>query len=142
VKANDLVTLVLESPVHVLLGNMMLITVTGRRTGRSITTPVNYFREADTLWILSRRSRKWWRNIVCSTPVRLHVNGKDLSATADLVLDEKSVAAGVGAYVRHLPVSARAVGVRLENGVPNIKDLEVAAQDRLLVKVCLGIAEA
>lgn len=141
-KANDFVRLALESPLHIFLGNLMLITVIGRRTGRPITTPVNYYRDGNALWILSKRSRQWWRNIRSSAAVRLHLHGREIPATAELVLDEKSVAAGVGAYVRHLPGSARALGVKSENGVPDARDLEQAAQGRLLVKVSLGRAQA
>ena len=136
-KANDFVRLALESPFHIFMGNMMLITVTGRRTGRRITTPVNYVREGDTLWIISRRSRRWWRNIEASPAVQLRLHGKEVPATAELVLDEKSVASGVGVYVRNLPMAARALRVKLDNGVPNALDLEHAAKEHLLVKVCI-----
>jgi len=137
-KANDFVRLALESPFHILLGNTMLITVTGRRTGRAITTPVNYVREGDTLWIISSRSRKWWRNVTSASPVRLRLHGKQTAAIAELVLDQESVASGVGAYVRHFPASAHALGVRMHNGVPNPEDLEHAAKELLLVRVCLN----
>jgi deazaflavin-dependent oxidoreductase (nitroreductase family) len=137
VNANHFVKLVLQSPFHALLGNTMLITVTGRRTGRPITTPVNYFREGDTLWIISKRSRNWWRNITSCPEVELRLGGKDIPATAALVLDDESVAAGVRAYVRALPISSRALGIRMENGAPNPVDLERAAIERLLVRVCL-----
>ena len=44
------------------LGDTRLITVTGRKTGRKYTTPVGYYQEGDTLWVISSRDRTWWRN--------------------------------------------------------------------------------
>lgn len=56
--ANDFVSLVLRSRLHSLMGNTMLITVRGRKTGKPITTPVNYVRAGTALWILTSRDRQ------------------------------------------------------------------------------------
>jgi hypothetical protein len=51
-----------RSPVHrVLSGSTMLITVTGRRSGRRYDIPVNFVRDDGDLLILSRRERTRWR---------------------------------------------------------------------------------
>jgi deazaflavin-dependent oxidoreductase (nitroreductase family) len=60
---NDFVTFILRTPLHVFLGNTMLITVTGRKTGQKYSTPVGFYREGDTLWVISSRDRTWWRNV-------------------------------------------------------------------------------
>ena len=62
---NPAVAWVLRSPLHPVLDwGLMLVTVTGRRTGRIYTIPVGYQRDGDALVVLvSRPSRKqWWRN--------------------------------------------------------------------------------
>ena len=59
---NDFVKLMLESPLQVLMGNTMLITLSGRKTGRKISLPVNYYQDLDALWVLTSRSRTWWRS--------------------------------------------------------------------------------
>lgn len=47
---NDFMAWVLRSPFHGMLSNgMMLITITGRKTGKTYTTPVGYYVEGDTL---------------------------------------------------------------------------------------------
>ena len=135
-KGNDFVTLMLRSPLHALLGNTMLITVKGRKTGREISLPVNYHREGDTLWIISTRTRQWWRNIAPGSPVRLHLNGRDIQGTAELVLDNGAVAAQVVAYVRRSPLSARTLGIGFEDGVPNVADIQRVAGQHLFIAVC------
>jgi deazaflavin-dependent oxidoreductase (nitroreductase family) len=137
-QANDFVKILLRSPLHALLGgNLMLITVTGRKTGRAITTPVNFFRNEDTLWVISSRSRKWWRNVCGGADVNLHLQGRDIKACAETVLDEKLVADQIGKYVQHLPMAASALGVRLQNGTANCEDTARLAKERLFVKIQL-----
>jgi deazaflavin-dependent oxidoreductase (nitroreductase family) len=74
---NPFITALLRSPLHGLLSNgYMLITVTGRKTGRAYTTPVNYGRAGDTLTCLSKRDRTWWRNLRNGTPVTVLLRGE------------------------------------------------------------------
>ena len=136
-KRNDFVALALKSPLHVMLGNTVLLTVTGRKSGRKIAVPVNYYREGNTMWILSRRDRTWWRNLLQGGQVALRLHGRDLRGLAETVLDEADVAAQLGEYIRHLPISARSIGVRVEGGIPNSDDLCRLAKERLFVKICL-----
>jgi deazaflavin-dependent oxidoreductase (nitroreductase family) len=111
-KPNDFVTFLLRSPLHGLLGNTMLITVTGRKTGQPITTPVDFARCGDELWVLTSRDRMWWRNIDCATPVTLRIQGRAVQAVADLVEEPKLVAAQLLEYVRMLPAAAGPLGLR------------------------------
>jgi hypothetical protein len=47
---NDFMAWVLHSPFYGLLSNgMMLITITGRKTGTKYTTPVGYYRDGEYL---------------------------------------------------------------------------------------------
>ncbi|MFH1186284.1 MAG: nitroreductase/quinone reductase family protein, partial [Chloroflexota bacterium] len=86
-KANDFVKLILRSPLHGLAGNTMLITISGRKSGKPITIPVNYCRNGNTLWVLSTRTRKWWRNITPGSRVQVHLHGRELVGTAEVLLD-------------------------------------------------------
>ena len=40
-----------------------LITVTGHRTGARYTTPVNNHRDRDTVLVITKPCRTWWRNL-------------------------------------------------------------------------------
>jgi len=135
---NDFVKFMLKSPLQVFMGDTMLITVTGRKTGRKYTTPVGYYQEGDTLWIISSRDRTWWRNVCGGANVDLHVHGRDLTAFAESILDEKAVAPQIVGYLRHVPLSAKPLGVRVEHGVPNLDDVARLAKERLFVKICLS----
>ena len=134
---NDFVKLMLESPLYVLMGNTMLITLSGRKTGRKISLPVNYYQDLDALWVLTSRSRTWWRNLRHRAKVHVRLHGKNMVGIAEAILDETVVASQIGEYVRHLPISGRTLGVRIQNGVANCEDTTRLAKERLVVKICL-----
>jgi deazaflavin-dependent oxidoreductase (nitroreductase family) len=92
--ANETVKFLLRSPLHGLVSNrVMLITVSGRKTGRLYTTPVNYVRDGDRIAIVSRSHRTWWRNLRGGTQVAVRVRGKDLKGVAEVVVDDKEAVA-------------------------------------------------
>lgn len=93
--ANRTMKLVLRSRLHGLVSRRaMLITVSGRKTGRLYTTPVNYVCEGDTITVVSRTHRKWWRNLRGGAPVAVRVAGKDLKGVGEVVVDDKEAVAG------------------------------------------------
>lgn len=113
----------------------MLITVTGCKTGRKYSTPVGFYREDDHFWVISNRDRTWWRNVRNGANVSLLLQGKTVSAFAEAELDETEVEKRLLDYIRHIPMSARAFGVRMENEIPNVEDIARVAKDRLFIKV-------
>ncbi len=137
-QGNDFIKVLLRSPLHFLFSSStMLITVTGRKTGRAITTPVNYYSEGDTLWVISDRSRRWWRNVYGGAKVTLRLHGRDVKARAESILDERAVTTQIAEYVHHLPMSAGPMGVRLQNGIANLEDTARLAKEKLFVRICL-----
>jgi len=134
---NDFVKFFLRTPLYIFMGNTMLITVTGCKSGKKYTTPVGFYREGDTLWIISNRKRTWWRNIKDGGEVELRIRGKDVSGFAEAILDEGAVARQIGDYVKHIPMAAKPLGVRMENGESNPEDAARLAKERMFVKISL-----
>ena len=84
-RLNPIVVWILRSRLHFLLSSgLMLITVTGRRTGRRYTIPVGYQRQGHSIRVLvSKASRKsWWRNYEQPAPTELRVRGEALEGEA------------------------------------------------------------
>ena len=74
---NPLMKLMLRSRWHWnASGELMLITVTGRKTGKRYTTPVNYVQERHVLSVLSHAHRTWWRNLRGGAPVKVLLRGR------------------------------------------------------------------
>jgi deazaflavin-dependent oxidoreductase (nitroreductase family) len=136
---NDFMSWVLRSPFHGLLSNgMMLITVTGRKTGKKYTTPVGYYQQDGHLWVITSRDRTWWKNLRGGVEVGLLLKRKPVTAFAEPDLDEKSVEARMYQYLRHVPQAAKPLGIRVENGNVNAEDVACTAKDRLFVRIKLS----
>jgi deazaflavin-dependent oxidoreductase (nitroreductase family) len=136
---NDFMAWVLRSPFHGMLSNgMMLITIKGRKTGKTYTTPVGYYIENEFLWVITSRERTWWKNLQGGAQVDMLLKRKPVQGTADVELDEKSVEARMYEYLRHVPQAARPMGIRVEDEKPNAEDIARKAKDRLFVKIKLA----
>ena len=88
---NPPLALLLRSPAHRLASRRLcLISVTGRRSGRTFTFPVAYSREGDTVRIgVGWPERKrWWRNLRDEAPVELVLRRERRSGRARAVGDE------------------------------------------------------
>jgi hypothetical protein len=132
---NDFVKFFLRTPLRVFLGDTMLITVTGLKTGKKYSTPVGFYRENGNLWVLTNRSSTWWRNVKNGADVSLVLEGKPIQAFAQAELDTRSVETHLVEYVQHVPIAARSLGIRVENKVPDRGDIARIAKDRLFVKI-------
>jgi hypothetical protein len=90
---NQLIRMLLLSPVHrVISGQLALISVTGRRTGRQHTFPVGYKRvgEQVTIRVGLPERKVWWRNLRDGAPVRLRLAGQEHTGNALVHGDETS----------------------------------------------------
>lgn len=131
--------LLLRSPLHGLVSKtVLLITFTGRRSGRTYTTPVDYSQEGDVVSIFTHAS--WWRNLTGGAPVTLRLRGRDVPGHAEPVADDKqAVAAGLAAHLRKVPSDAKYYSVALDaQGNPNAEHVETAAQSVVMIRVRLS----
>ncbi|MEY2818836.1 MAG: hypothetical protein RL275_2299 [Chloroflexota bacterium] len=136
---NDFMAWVLRSPLYGILSKgMMLITVTGRKTGKKYTLPVEYFEADGFLWIVTSRDRTWWRNLQTGAEVELLLKNQPLNAYASLVTNLEQVETHLLDYVRQAPLAAKAMGLRMENKIPNAEDLAREAKKRLFVRIQLA----
>jgi FAD/FMN-containing dehydrogenase len=90
---NPVVRVLLRSPLHVALsGQLALITLTGRRSGRAFTLPVGYRRDGRVVKIAvgSPQRKRWWRNLLDEgAPVRMRIRGTDYTGHAVALGDEQ-----------------------------------------------------
>jgi len=71
------------SRLHFLVSHgLMLITVTGRKTGKSYTTPVAYHQEGSLVTFFSGGHLAWVKNVQGGAPVTLRLRGKEVSGLA------------------------------------------------------------
>ena len=101
-----------------LSANLLLISYTGVKSGKSYLQPVSYARDGETL--LTPGGGRWTLNLKNGRKVRLRLRGRDVPAHADLVAEPAEVerllgviAVGNPRAMRYIPIPRRDDG-RLE----------------------------
>ena len=135
---NDFMRFVLRSPLHGMVSkSVLLITFTGRKSGKRFTTPVSYSLDGERVMIFSHA--EWWKNLIGGSPVTLRLRGRSVEGTAEVVADDKhAVAAGLLAHLCKVRSDARYYGVTFdEQGNPKAGDVEAAAEGVVMIRVRL-----
>ena len=102
--------LILRLPVATPLGNrLMLVFLTGRRTGRTYHQPVSYVRQGNIL--LTPGGGKWKLNLESGEPVRVRLRGRDVMARPELVRDVDEVGRLLEVMTATNPMVSKFVGI-------------------------------
>ena len=136
---NPMMIWLLKSPLHGMISKgVMLVSVTGCKSGKVISTPTNYLRYGDTLWVISWRERTWWRNLRGVAKVRVLLAGKSVEGRGQVIEEEKAVAQSLFEYYKKVPQVAKYVQIGLDAaGLPVSADCERAAQMMVVVRIDL-----
>jgi len=117
-RLNPLVAWVLRSPLHPVLDRVLLmLRVTGRRTGRQYWIPVGYQRDGDTITVLvSKAPRKqWWRNYREPGPADVLLHGRTLHGRAHVLPTESpAFQEAIERTFRRVPGLGRQFGIRYD----------------------------
>jgi len=129
---------ILRSPVHGMVSKtILLITFTGRKSGKTYTTPVDYSQDGDQVYIFTHAS--WWKNLRNEAPVTLRIRGQELQGLAEPVAEDKqAITAGLAAHLRRVPSDARYYGVTFDDHKnPRAEEVEKAAQTAVMIRIRL-----
>lgn len=122
--SNAFVSLLLRTPLlHRLASHqIMLLTYTGRKSGKRYTLPVGYMRDDHTVTILTKWFRGWWRNFQNAAPVELLIERKIYHGTAKALTDEETTVPLLAESIHRFPANAAFYGIRLV--MPNRPDMD------------------
>jgi len=129
---------VLRSPVHTIVSKtLLLITFTGRKSGKTYTTPVSYSQNGDQVFIFTHA--KWWKNLQGGAPVTLNIRGREFQGQAEPVAEDKgAIAAGLSSHLSKVPSDAKYYGVTFDDhGNPRPEEVEKAVQTVVMVRTRL-----
>lgn len=135
---NPIVKFILRVPIlHRFLSvSMMIITVTGTKSGKRYSVPVSFVVDDDRLLVVSFKNRRWWRNVRGGKLVRIRYRGRVKTVTADVAEDDATVAEDLIHYLDPRPQYAKYFGIELdEDGKPITKDVAEAAKKRVMVHI-------
>lgn len=135
---NPIVTWLLRSPLHRFLDkNTMVITVSGRKSGKLYTFPVSYIRDGETLLVISQKDRTWWKNLQGGAGVTVLVQGHTLQARGESYADTETAAKILLQILQRVPAYQRPLHLPLAaNGQPeHPEDLTRLAQEHVIVRM-------
>jgi len=137
---NAFIKMILRSPMHEKFSqNFLLISVTGRKSGKTYTTPVNYHRMGNTIMVISIRERTWWRNLRGGAPVNLLLQGENIQGEGKVIEDDQGVAEALAAILQQTPDYAKYLDVTLDpDGPPAMDELNKAAKSKVIVEITLS----
>jgi hypothetical protein len=88
--ANALVTTILRSRWHKMRSDhLLLLTFTGRKSGKEYTTPLRYTQEGETLRV--EIIYPWWKNLVGGATVHVLLRGEVRTGTTEVCPNEGKV---------------------------------------------------
>ena len=134
---NPIVRFLLRSRIHFFWSrSLMLITFTGRRSGRQFTTPVRYIRDGETVRCFTSAENQWWRNLRGGAGVMLRIEGRDAAYHANAVQnDPQEIKKWLRHYLGLFPQDAAYHDIRMSpDKSPVAEDLEKASRSVILVE--------
>lgn len=135
---NQAMRFLLRSPVHGMISkSILLITFTGRKSGKRYTTPVSYSQDDGQVTIFTHAD--WWKNLRDGAPVSLRIRGQELQGLPEPVSeDQQAIAEGLAAHLHKVPSDARYYEVTFdEHKNPNLEEVEKAAQAAVMIRIRL-----
>jgi deazaflavin-dependent oxidoreductase (nitroreductase family) len=132
---NRAMKFVLCSPLHgVVSHSILLVTFTGRKSGKRYTTPVSYSQAGSQVTVFTHAA--WWKNLRAGEPISLRIRGRDIRALpAPVAGDEAAIAAGLAAHLRRVPSDARYYGVTFNSqGDPDAAQVAKAVQTVVMIR--------
>lgn len=118
--------------------NLLLLSFTGRATGRSYLTPVSYVRDGGALLIPG--GGKWWKNLGAG-PVSVRLQGEWRDVRAEVISDRQAMAETFARMIELSPVVSIFTGIkRGSDGLPDAVSLD-RERKRGFVVVRLQLAE-
>ena len=136
---NPFVSMILRSPLHRLLSShVLLLTFTGRKTGKRFTIPVGYTRKGDTFTLFS--SKSWYKNLRGGGHVAVHLQGRRRTGRVEVIEDRAAVLDAAERLVAEygLKEAGRRIGLALDTGPPPSPDeLAAAMEGRVVIRLIL-----
>lgn len=135
---NPIVKSILRSPLHGLMSrNTILLEFTGRKSGKTYTTPVSYHEVNGSLRCFTERENRWWRNLEQGEHVRLTLRGRDCVGSPRVRADDSpELGAALRDFLIATPRDASHAGVAFgPDGEPNASDIDAAIQNLVLITI-------
>ncbi len=122
-----------------LLGNfVLLLTTTGRKTGKLRVAPLQYEEIDDNIYVASARGMNsdWVKNILANPSVIVRIKSRRISTNAIVITDQKQITDFLQIrYQRHPKMIGKILKSEGVSIPPSLTDLEKHARNLVLVEI-------
>ena len=134
---SQIVKMILRSPLHVLMSHQtMLLTLQGRKTGKTYTVVVTYIQDGKMVFFLSRAN--WWKNLRGGAKVLLQLRGKAVTGFAEAVFDQSLTEEKITQIVEMNAKEAKYFSVVMDNqNTVDPASVKLSAQHFILIRIRL-----
>lgn len=135
--ANVLMRALIRSPLHGALKGLLLLEMTGRRSGRRVRVPVGHHHVDGQHLVVT--SGHWRHNLRGGAPVAAWTDGRRRTGRAELIEDPDEVARLYGAILAQVGLrNARQLGLRATGDrLPTFDELKTALPGHAAVRLLL-----
>ena len=126
----------LKSPFHSAVSDrIMIITFTGRSSGKQYATPVSYYQEGNQVVCFTHAD--WWKNIGDGSTVKLRIRGDDIEGHGVAIPDDLTQKEdGLFKLLKAVPSDAGFYNVKLdEKKEPIMEDIKRAVLDSAMIRI-------
>lgn len=110
---NPIMRGLLRSPLHGLVSRrLLLLEVTGRKSGRIYSVPIGYVPVGDALYLGT--DGRWVRNLRGGAEVRVWLRGRPVAARAEVIDDPDGMAAAYRTMIPGAPQFGQMFGLALD----------------------------
>lgn len=126
---NPFMRLMLHLPIRAMQERLMLLSYTGRKSGRRFTLPLSFAEDTDGS-LLVPGGGAWKRNLVPGRPVSLRLRGTRRTADPEVIRDVAEIERLLPTLVRGNPRAESFIGVPVgSEGRPDRARLEQAVEE-------------
>jgi deazaflavin-dependent oxidoreductase (nitroreductase family) len=137
---NPFMKAILRSPLHAIMSeSVAILTVTGKKSGKVYTFPVNYQRDGDEIWVVSMRDRTWWKNLRGGAKTIIRLAGREMKAHGEVFEESQDVTQLLRKFILRSPTYGKYLNVEFDkDGQPVQSDIVAAAESRVMVRINLS----
>ncbi len=112
---NACMKFVLKTPLlhRMVSSSILLITFTGSKSGQRYSTPVSYDQDGQTVTILTKKLRKWWKNFETHPEVELRIAGRTVRGRASASVGDEALQPVLAGFLERHPHDSQAYGITL-----------------------------
>lgn len=115
--------------------HLILLTFTGRKSGKQFTTPVAYDREGDTLYVAT--DSPWWKNLRGGAPVTVVLEGQERRGYAQAFADPERFARMLQRSIDENGTDfvQRRYRLDLDSPQPSFEELVQKSEGRVVIEI-------